>query len=103
MSNILKVPLYCIIMYDDRNYYQTCLFQSLWDPTNITVLIIQVSLFQRYIYTHLYCNGTTTDCPYYRGVLISQVHLYTFIIITMGPQLTVFIIEVSLLQIEVHL
>ena len=37
-----------------------------------TVLIIEVSLFHRFIYTHLYCNGTTTDCPYYRGVLISE-------------------------------
>ena len=36
-----------------------------------TVLIIEVSLFHRVIYTHLYCNETTTDCPYYRGVLIS--------------------------------
>ena len=34
----------------------------------LTVLIIEVSLFHRYIYTHdLYCNGTTTDCPYYRS------------------------------------
>ena len=41
-----------------------------------TVLIIHVdvSLFQRHL--HVYFNGTTTDCPYYRGVLISQVHLY---------------------------
>ena len=38
--------------------------------TQNTVLIIEVSLFHRFIYTHLYCNGTTTDCPYYRGVLI---------------------------------
>ena len=37
-----------------------------------TALIIEVSLFHRFIYTHLYCNGTTTDCPYYRGVLISE-------------------------------
>ena len=21
---------------------------------------------------HLYCNGTTTDCPYYRGLLILE-------------------------------
>ena len=45
-----------------------CLFQTPWDPKS---------------------------CPHYRGVLISQVHLYTFII-AMGPQLTVLIIEVSL-------
>ena len=32
----------------------------------------------RLIYTHNR-NGTTTDCPDYRGVLISQVRLYTFI------------------------
>ena len=40
---------------------------------NKTVLIVEMSLFQRFIYTHLYCNKimTTTDCPYYRGVLIS--------------------------------
>ena len=37
-----------------------------------TVLIIEVSLFQRFIYTHLYCSGTTVNCPYYRGVLISE-------------------------------
>ena len=28
----------------------------------LTVLIIEVSLFHRFIYTHLYCNGTTADC-----------------------------------------
>ena len=22
---------------------------------------------------HLYCNGTTTDCPYYRGVRVSTI------------------------------
>ena len=60
----------------------------------LTVLIIEVSLFHRFIYTHLYCNGTTTDCPYYRGVLISQVFIHIYI--AMGPQLTVLIIEVSL-------
>ena len=38
----------------------------------LTVLIIEVSLSHRFIYTHLYCNGTTTDCPYYRGVLILE-------------------------------
>ena len=41
-----------------------------------TVLIIEVSLFHRFIYTHLYCNGSTTDCPYYRGVLIIEVSLF---------------------------
>ena len=42
----------------------------------LTVLIIEVSLFHWFIYTHLYCNGTTTDCPYYRGVLIIEVSLF---------------------------
>ena len=37
-----------------------------------TVLIVEVFLFHRFIYTHLYCNGTTTHCPHYRGVLISE-------------------------------
>ena len=44
--------------------------------------------------------GTPKNCPYYRGVLISQshsIHIY----IAMGPQLTVLIIEVSLFQ-SVH-
>ena len=39
-----------------------------------TVLIMEVSLFQRFINTHLYCIGTDTTCPDYRGVLISEVH-----------------------------
>ena len=51
-------------------YSQTSLLQTPWDQK--TVLIIEVSLFNRFIYTHLYCNGTTTDCPYYRGVFISE-------------------------------
>ena len=37
---------------------------------NNTVLIIEVSLFERFINTHLYCIGTDTTCPDYRGVLI---------------------------------
>ena len=37
--------------------------------------------------------GTQQNCPYYRGVLISEV--------VVGPQLTVLIIEVSLFQ-SVH-
>ena len=39
---------------------------------NNTVLIMEVSLFQRFINTHLYCIGTDTTCPDYRGVLISE-------------------------------
>ena len=42
-----------------------------WDPKNCPdyrgVLIPQVHLSPR-----LYCNGTTTDCPYCIGVLISE-------------------------------
>ena len=34
-----------------------------------TVLILEVSLLILFIYTHLHCNGTTTDCLYYREVL----------------------------------
>ena len=37
-----------------------------------TVLIMEVSLFQRFINTHLYCIGTDTTCPDYRGVLILE-------------------------------
>ena len=37
---------------------------------NKIVLIIEVSLFQRFINTHYYCIGTDTTCPHYRGVLI---------------------------------
>ena len=48
----------------------------------LTVLIIEVSLFHWFIYTHLYCNGTTTDCPYYRGVLIIEVSLFHWFIYT---------------------
>ena len=43
--------------------------------------------------------GTKQNCPYYRGVLITEVHLYTLIVV--GPLLTVLIIEVSLFQ-SVH-
>ena len=41
-----------------------------------------------------------TNCPYYRGVLISEDwYIILYIInIAMGPQLTVLIIEVSLFQ-----
>ena len=39
---------------------------------NNTVLIMEVSLFQRFINTHLYCIGTDTTCPDYRGVLILE-------------------------------
>ena len=39
---------------------------------NNTVLIMEVSLFQRFISTHLYCIGTDTTCPDYRGVLILE-------------------------------
>ena len=31
-----------------------------------TVHIIEVSLFQRFSYTHLYCSGTTVNFPYFR-------------------------------------
>ena len=45
--------------------------------------------------------GTKKNCPYYRGVLISECS-FIHICITMGPQLTVLlIIEVSLFQ-SVH-
>ena len=37
---------------------------------NNTVLIMEVSLFQRFINAHLYYIGTDTTCPDYRGVLI---------------------------------
>ena len=37
---------------------------------NKTVLIKEVSLFQRFINTHYYCTGTDTTCSDYRGVLI---------------------------------
>ncbi len=39
---------------------------------NETVPITEVSSFHRFIYTHLYCIGTTTTCPDYRGVLIIE-------------------------------
>ena len=49
----------------------------------------------KFVYSrHLW---TKKNCPDYRGVLISEVHLYT-LYIAMGPQLTVLIIEVSLFQ-----
>ena len=32
---------------------------------NNTVLIMKVSLFERFINTHLYCIGTDTTCPDY--------------------------------------
>ena len=37
----------------------------------LTILNMRCPYFtgSYYNYTHLYCNGTTTDCPYYRGVL----------------------------------
>ena len=39
---------------------------------NNTLLIMNLSLFQRFINTHYYCIGTDTTCPYYRGVLILE-------------------------------
>ena len=35
-----------------------------------SVLIMKVSIFQRFINTYLYCIGTATTYPDYRGVLI---------------------------------
>ena len=55
--------------------YCTCIQSNLSIPDTLgpskTVLIIEVSLLQRFIYTHLYCSGTTVNCPYFKGVLIS--------------------------------
>ena len=39
-----------------------------WDPNNLSLSKRCPYFRQRFIYTHLYCNGTTSDCPYYRGV-----------------------------------
>ena len=39
---------------------------------NNTLLIMNLSLFQRFINTHYYCIGTDTTCPHYRGVLILE-------------------------------
>ena len=54
-------------------YSQICLFQTPWDPKK-TVLIIEVSLFHRFIYTHLYCNGTETDYFCIEVSLFQSVH-----------------------------
>ena len=50
------------------------LYQSIgetYGPNN-TVLSMEVSLFERVINTHLYCIGTDTTCPDYRGVHILE-------------------------------
>ena len=57
-----------------KMYYSgTCLFRMPWDRPQKTVLIIEVSLFHRFVYTHLYCNGTTTDCM---SLIIIEVSLF---------------------------
>ena len=56
----------------ERPYVQSNLsILDTFEPNN-TVLIMEVSLFQRFINTHLYCIGTDTTCPDYRGVLILE-------------------------------
>ncbi len=44
----------------------TCTVKPVYPDTlgpNETVLFTEVSLFHRFIYTHLYCIGATTTCP----------------------------------------
>ena len=53
----------------DVDLYQS--IQETYGPNN-TVLSMEVSLFERFINTHLYCIGTDTTCPDYRGVLILE-------------------------------
>ena len=53
----------------DVDLYQS--IQETYGPNN-TVLSMEVSLFERLINTHLYCIGTDTTCPDYRGVLILE-------------------------------
>ena len=53
----------------DVDLYQS--IQETYGPNN-TVLIMEVSLFERFINTHLCCIGTDTTSPDYRGVLILE-------------------------------
>ena len=46
-----------------------------------TILIIEVSLFHRVIYTHLYFNGITTDRPYFRVSTIAGLTVYTWAVV----------------------
>ena len=50
--------------------------KPIYSGPNNTVLIMEVSLFERFINTHLYCIGTDTTCPDYRGVLILECPQY---------------------------
>ena len=64
-------------------------------PCNIVYMHVHVHATVKPVYSgHL---GTQQSCPYYRGVLISEVH-FIRIYIVVGPLLTVLIIEVSLFQ-----
>ena len=72
INSSLQPELLCTLIIVKPVYFGY--LASCWDPKK-TVLIIEVSLFYRFIYTHYY--------------------------IAMGPQLTVLIIEVSLFQ-SVH-
>ena len=62
---------------------QTCLFWTPWDPINHPDYR-GVLISQVHLYTYIlqwdHVFTIIEVCPYYRGVLISQVHLYTFIL-----------------------
>ena len=60
-----------------------------------SLMLVLKTVFVLHYMKHVHVHETCTcTCPDYRGVLISQVHLYTFIL----SQLTVLIIEVSIFQ-----
>ena len=70
---VIRLPLYkahieLSLLYYALYMYCTCIQSNLSIPDTLgpskTVLIIEVSLPQRFIYTHLYCSGTTVNCPY---------------------------------------
>uniref|UniRef100_A0A1X7UIR0 Uncharacterized protein n=1 Tax=Amphimedon queenslandica TaxID=400682 RepID=A0A1X7UIR0_AMPQE len=68
----LKWCLYIMDILELENFFVIQSNLSIPDTLglNKTALIKEVSLFHRFINTHLYCIGTDTACPDYTSVLI---------------------------------
>ena len=68
----------CTVLIREVSLFQRQFCTHLYVAGTVgTVLIREVSLFQRQFCTHLYVAGNSRHCPHQRGVLISEVVLYT--------------------------
>ena len=91
-----------LILFDaPAHAYYAYIYMYMYTCTCTYVLYVHVHVHTYYTVKPVYSRhlGTQQNCPYYRGVLISEVQLYTLILYCSGT--TVLIIEVSLFQ-SVH-